>query len=65
MVSYHPTKLVGHRHHVSRDIMVFVCHVTLEDHVAIATLFGGHSHFGSGVMISVCHAISQDHVIKG
>ena len=33
MVSYHPTKLVGHRHYVSRDIMVFVCHVTVEDHM--------------------------------
>ena len=32
-MSYHPTEFGGHRHSGSRDIMVFVCHVILQDHV--------------------------------
>ena len=32
-MSYHPAKHGGHRHSSSRQIMIFVCHVTLEDHV--------------------------------
>ena len=32
-VSYHPAKFGGHRHSGSRDIIVFVCHVTLQDDV--------------------------------
>ena len=32
-MSYHPAKFSGHRHSDSdsRDIMIFVCHVTLQD----------------------------------
>ena len=37
-VSYHPAKFGGHRHSGSRDIMIFVCHVTLQDH-AVKTLY--------------------------
>ena len=33
MVSHHPTKFNGQRHCSSGDKMVFVCHVTLQDHV--------------------------------
>ena len=32
-VSYHPAKFSGYRHSGSRNIMIFVCHVTLQDHV--------------------------------
>ena len=32
-VNYHPAKFGGHRHSGSRDIIVFVCHVTLQDDV--------------------------------
>ena len=32
-MSYHPTKFSGHRHSGSRDIMIFVCHVNLQNHV--------------------------------
>ena len=34
MTSHRPTKFGGHRHYGSRDIMVFVCPVILEDQVA-------------------------------
>ena len=59
--------------------MIFVCHVTLQDHV-IRTLcelepfkishhptkFRGRSHCDSGdIMVLVFHVISQDHVIGG
>ena len=58
--------------------MVFVCRVTLQDHVIKAlnafmvrspsqhtTRFGGHRYFGSGdIMISVYHVTFQDHVIR-
>ena len=30
---YLPMKFGGHRHSGSREIMIFVCHVTLEEHV--------------------------------
>ena len=33
MVSYNPAKFGGHRHCVSRDIMVLVCHMILQDHI--------------------------------
>ena len=33
MVSYQPVKFGGHRYSDSGDIMVFVCHVILQDHV--------------------------------
>ena len=33
MVSHHPVKFSGHRHCGSGDIRIFVCHVTLQDHV--------------------------------
>ena len=32
-VSYHPAKYGGYRHTGSRDIMVFVCHVILLNHL--------------------------------
>ena len=32
-VSYHPTKFGGHGHCGSGDIIILVCHVTLQDHV--------------------------------
>ena len=32
-VSYHPAKFGGHRHYGSGDIMIFVGHVILQDHV--------------------------------
>ena len=32
-MSYHPVKFGGHRHSGSRETMIFVCHVTLKDHV--------------------------------
>ena len=31
-VSHHPAKFGCHRHSGSGDIMVFVCHVTLQEH---------------------------------
>ena len=37
-VSYHPAKFGGYRHSGSGDIMVFVCHVTLQDHVIKALI---------------------------
>ena len=36
-MSYRPIKFGGHRHSVSRDVMVFVCHVALQDHVIRAS----------------------------
>ena len=32
-MSYHPTKFGGHRHIGSRDIMIFACHMILQDNV--------------------------------
>ena len=32
-VSYHVYKFGGHRHCGSGDIMVFICHVTLQDYM--------------------------------
>ena len=32
-MSYHPVTFGGHRHFGSRETMIFVCHVTLEDHM--------------------------------
>ena len=69
-VIYHSAKLDGHRHYVSGDIMILLCHAVLQNNVIIkvsyhSVKFGGHSHYGSGVnMILVCHEISQDNVIK-
>ena len=40
-VSYCPAKFGGHRHSGSGDIMAFVCHVTLQDHMIKATLWLG------------------------
>ena len=64
---FHFAKFTGHRHFGSRDIMVFICHLTLQDHMIIAlydfkfkspsvlshhpTTFGGHMHFGSGNIV--------------
>ena len=31
-VSYHRAKFSGHRHSGRGNIMVFICHVTLQDH---------------------------------
>ena len=60
--------------------MVFVCHVTLQNHVIFvllydgepgkvyhhASAFGGHRHCGSeDVMVLVCHVILQDYVTRG
>ena len=53
--------------------MVFVCHVTLQDHVIKALYVyhrrskcGDHRHCGSGDIINlVCLVILQDHMIKG
>ena len=36
-VSYHQAKFDSHRHWVSGDIMVSVCHVTLKDHIIKAS----------------------------
>ena len=33
MVSYHSAKTGCHRHPCQRYMMVFVCHVTLQDHM--------------------------------
>ena len=33
VLSYHPAEFGGHRHFVSGDIMILVCHVILQDHV--------------------------------
>ena len=35
--SYHPVKFGGHRHSRSTEIMIFVCHVTLQDRVISVT----------------------------
>ena len=32
-MSYHSAKCGGHRFFSSRDIMIFICHVALQDHV--------------------------------
>ena len=32
-MSYYSVKFGGHRHSDSREVMIFVCHVTLLDHV--------------------------------
>ena len=32
-MSYHPAKFGGHRHSGGRDITIFVCEVTLQDHI--------------------------------
>ena len=34
---YHPAKFGGHRHSDSRDIMVFVSRVALQDHLTRAS----------------------------
>ena len=81
-MSYHPAKFSGHRHSDSdsRDIMIFVCHVTLQDHVIRAFCgfmvrsfsshypikFGGHTHCGrEDIIVLACYMMSQDHVIGG
>ena len=33
MLSHHPVKFTGYRHCGSRDLIVLVCHVILQDHV--------------------------------
>ena len=66
---------------VGGNIMVFVCHVTLQDHVikvlndimvrspsryaTILINFVGHKHCGSKDIHLVCHMICQKHMIKG
>ena len=53
-------QLGGHKHSGSRDIMIFVCHVTL----FIGT-FRGNGHCDSGnIMVLACHKILQYHMIK-
>ena len=37
-ITYHSAKFSGHKHSGSGDIMVFVCYMTLHDHV-IKALF--------------------------
>ena len=32
-MSYHPVKFCGHKHSGNREITIFFCHMTLEDHV--------------------------------
>ena len=32
-MSYHRAKFDGHRHSGNKDIMIFACHVTWQDHV--------------------------------
>ena len=32
-ISYHPAKFVSHRHSGSGHVMVFVCRMTLQDHL--------------------------------
>ena len=60
--------------------MVFVCHITFEDHVIKTfydfmvipfkvshhrTKFGGHRHSGKGdIMVLLCQEILQNHMIK-
>ena len=66
-VSYHPANVGDHRQSDSGYIMVFVCHVTLQDHVikAFLTLWFGAPQdkfppyqVGRADMFLVCHAIS-------
>ena len=49
------------------EIMVLVCHMTLQDHVIkVLYKFGDHGQFGSGdIMVLVCHVILQSHLTKG
>ena len=60
----HSIKFGGHRHSGSRDVMIFACHVALQDHVIRElcyfiirgpssvshhpTKFRGHRYCGSG-----------------
>ena len=57
--------------------MIFVCHVTLQDHVIkvindfmvrslskYVTEIGSHRHSGSRDMIFVCHMTLQGHLIR-
>ena len=76
MVSHHPAKFGYHEHFDSGDIIVLVCHVTLQDHMIngscdfmVRTLMlghhpaksCGHGHCGSeDIMILVCHIILQE-----
>ena len=46
-LNYHPTQSGGHKHSGSGDTIVFVCHVTLEDHVIKAS----HDFMGRSVSI--------------
>ena len=46
--------------------MIFVCQVTLQDHVISDSSVGDCRHCGSGdILVLVCHVISQDSRIKG
>ena len=79
-VSYHSGKFGGDKHSGSGNIIVFVCHVTMQDHVSVIwlyglellekshhpTMFGILRHCGNGgIIVSDCHVILQDHMIKG
>ena len=45
--------------------MIFVCQVTLQDHVISDSSVGDCRHCGSGdILVLVCHVISQDSRIK-
>ena len=33
MINNHPAKFGSHKHSGSRDIMIFVCHLALREHV--------------------------------
>ena len=69
---HHSTKFGGHRHCGSRDIMIFVCYVTSQNHVIHhdtlpikvryhPVKIGGHSNSGSrDIMIFVCHVTLQN-----
>ena len=37
MLSYHPAKIVDHKHCGSRDIIVLICHVILQDQLIKAS----------------------------
>ena len=51
MVSYNSPNFGGYRSSYSGDKMVFVCHVTLPDHVIKALKFDGYRHCVSGNII--------------
>ena len=62
-MSYNPAMFGVHRHSASRDVMVFLCHTTLQDQEA-----KGCTNFHSAsrdVMVFLCHTTLQDQEAKG